>query len=104
MTVYRSLISAYLLLIALLHTAAARPGCTTLYGIPDLTSCDELLHGSDSHIGIGNTDDKDHLFALPGTSRPYYATDEQWENKVDLPIIRSNRMSIPSVNISSPCY
>ena len=87
----------YLLLTTLLHTAQASPSCTALYGFPSYSACDELLYGDDlssGYTGIGYTDSKDHFFALPLTSRPPLITDEQWENKVNLPIIRSNRKSI----------
>ena len=109
MTVHCSLISlmhAYLLLLTTqLHTAAASAFCTTLYGTPDYESCDQLLHGDDmssGYTGIGNTDRRDHLFALPFTQKPPHASDEQWANKVNLPIIRSNRKSIRSTNTANP--
>ena len=112
MRVYRfqnNLIYAYLLLTALLHTVVALPFCTALYGIPDTAYCDELLHGDDSisgYTGIGNTDRKDHLFALPNTSRPLHTTDEEWDNKVNLPIIRATRKLTNSSNqhLISPSY
>ena len=100
MIVYRfqnNLIYAFLLLTTPLHTLAALPFCTTLYGTPDTASCAELLHGDDSsggYTGIGNTDSRDHLFALPHTQKPPHTTDEQWDNKVNLPIIRATRKPI----------
>ena len=112
MFVYRfqnNLICAYLLLTILLHTVAALPFCTALYGVPNTASCDELLHGDDSYsgyTGIGNTDRKDHLFALPNTTRPPHTTDEQWYNQVHLSIIRANRKpTSPSTqHLLSPSY
>ena len=106
---HNNLIYAYLLLTTLLHTVAALPFCTALYGVPDTASCNELLHGDDSYsgyTGIGNTDRRDHLFALPNTMRPPHTTDEQWYNKVNLSIIRANRKPIsPSTqHLLSPSY
>lgn len=111
MIVYRfrnNLIYAYLLLTTL-HTVAALPFCTALYGTPDIESCDELLHGDHSYsgyTGIGNTDRKDHLFALPHTGRPPHTTDDQWNNKVNLSIIRANSKPINPSNqhLLSPSY
>ena len=103
MAIYRlraSFIRICLLLTTLIHTAAALPFCTALYGIPDWASCDQLLHGdalSTSHTGLGNTDYRSHLFTLPLDWRPLHITDEQWRYKVNLPIIRSNRKSIHSI-------
>ena len=104
-----NLIYACLLLTTLLQTIAAEPFCTYIYGTPDTASCDELLHGDDSptgYTGIGNTDRRDHLFALPHTWRPPHTTDEQWYNKVDLSIVRANSKPInPSnQNLLSPSY
>ena len=108
MTGYRlqkSLIYTYILLTTLIHTVAALPGCTALYGTPDQDSCHELLYGDDSpsgYTGIGNTDRNDHLFALPHTLRLPQTTDEQWDHRVNLSIIRSNRKSMHSTNTSGP--
>lgn len=102
MTLHRSLTSLihiYLLLTTHLQTAAALAFCTGLYGTPDYFACDQLLNGhvmSSGYTGIGNTDRRDHLFALPFTQKPPHTSDEQWANKVNLPIIRSNRKSIRS--------
>ena len=100
-----SLIHAYLILTIHFRTAAALAFCTGLYGTPDYFSCDELLNGhvmSGGYTGIGNTDRRDHLFALPFTQKPPDTSDEQWANKVNLPIIRSNRKSIRSSKIANP--
>ena len=96
-----NLIYAYLLLTTLIHTVAAQPFCTAFYGVPDSESCNELLHGDNSptgYTGIGNTDHRDHLFGLPHILRPPHTTDEQWDNKVNLPIIRANRKPINPSN------
>ncbi len=98
-----SFIRICLLLTTLIHTAAALPFCTALYGIPDWASCDQLLHGdalSRSHTGLGNTDYRSHLFSLPLDWRPLHITDEQWNYRVNLPIIRSNRKSIHPITTS----
>ena len=98
-----NLIYAYLLLTTLLHAVAAQSFCSTFYGVPDSKSCNELLHGD---TGIGNTDLGDHLFGLPHILRPPHTTDEQWDNKVNLSIIRANRKPISPSNqhLLSPCY
>ena len=109
MTVYRfqkNLIYTYLLLTTLLHTVAAQPFCTALYGAPDRASCDQLLHGDDSssgYTGIGNIDRRDHLFALPHSLRPPNTTDEQWNNLVNLSIVRANRKPINPSNQQLLC-
>ncbi len=97
-----SFIHICLLLTTLIHTAAAIPFCTALYGTPDHESCDQLLYGdlSRGYRGLGNRDYRTHLFALPLTWRPLHITDEQWNNKVNLPIIRSNRKPIHSITTS----
>ena len=94
----RTLILQFFLLItATIPSIAFEPHCDLFYGQPIFNSCYSLLRGDPITFatGLSSIDRRDHLFALPGHPRPRPGVgDQQWRNRVSLPIFLANRKYI----------